>query len=205
MNTRLFKVFNFTAILVFVLNSFVSAQVTSTVSDGRNDTKPAQAEQAEQRVQQITTDAGRYFKQGLLNLQDNRRPQARDDFDKSVEVFLMSGINLQSNNNAKARDCYNQLIETVYRMEFPNAGQPPLIRPLSATCGWSIENDLADKVAKLVLTPQTQQTTTNNSAMIASVVPNQTSDATVGFTEQKFEPSPLDDLAKLELNQEETN
>ena len=205
MNTRLFKVFNFTAILVFVLNSFVTAQVTSTTSDGRNNTKPAQAEQAEQRIQQITSDSGRYFKQGLLNLQDNRRPQARDDFDKSVEVFLMSGINLQSNNNAKARDCYNQLIETVYRMEFPNAQQQPLIRPLAATCGWNIENDLADKVAKLVLTvPQTQQTQANNT-MLASVVPNtnQTTDSVAGFTEQKFEPSPLDELSKLELTTEE--
>src|SRR5215204_1116217 len=151
MKTYLFKVFNFTAILSFVLCSFVSAQVTSTTSDGRNNTKPAQAEQAEARILQVTSDSGRYFKQGLLNLQDNRRPQARDDFDKSVEVFLMSGINLTSNNNVKARDCYNQLIETVYRMEFPSQAQVPQIRSLSATCGWSVENELADKVAKLVV------------------------------------------------------
>jgi membrane-bound lytic murein transglycosylase D len=203
MKTYLFKVFGFTAILTFVINSFVSAQVTSTTSDGRNNTKPAQAEQAEQRIQQITSDSGRYFKQGLLNLQDNRRPQAREDFDKSVEVFLMSGINLASNNNAKSRDCYNQLIETVYRMEFPNDKQPPLIRPLAATCGWSIDNDLADKVAKLVLTAPVQQTPATSNSMLASVVPNQSTEANVGFTEQKFEPSPLDDLAKLELTTEE--
>lgn len=204
MNTRLFKVFNFSAIITFVLSSFVSAQVTSVTSDGRNNTKPAQAEQAEARIQQITSDSGRYFKQGLLNLQDNRRPQARDDFDKSVEVFLMSGINLTSNNNAKARDCYNQLIETVYRMEFPNAQQPPLIRPLSATCNWNIDNELADKVAKLIVTVP-QAPTTNTNSTVASIVPNsnQTVDAIVGFSEQKFEPSPLDDLAKLELTVEE--
>jgi membrane-bound lytic murein transglycosylase D len=205
MKTYLFKVFSFTAILTFVLNSFVSAQVTSTTSDGRNNTKPVQAEQAEARIQQVTSDSGRYFKQGLLNLQDNRRPQARDDFDKSVEVFLMSGINLTSNNNAKSRDCYNQLIETVYRMEFPTQAQVPQIRSLSATCGWTIDNDLADKVAKLVLTAPIQQTPTTNNSLIASVVPNvnQSNDATTGFTEQKFEPSPLDDLAKLELTTDE--
>ena len=204
MSTRLFKVFNFTAILIFIFNSFVSAQVTSTVST--NETKPAQAQQAEQRIQQITSDSGRYFKQGLLNLQDNRRPQAREDFDKSVEVFLISGINLTSNNNAKARDCYNQLIETVYRMEFPSDKQTPQIRPLAATCGWNVDNDLADKVAKLVLTaPIAPTPTTNNNSMIASVVPNtmQTADSNIGFSEQKFEPSPLDDLAKLELTQDE--
>jgi LysM repeat protein len=203
MKTYLFKVFNFTAILTFVLNSFVSAQVTSTVSDGRNNTKPAQAEQAEARILQITADSGRYFKQGLLNLQDNRRPQAREDFDKSVEVFLMSGINLTSNNNAKARDCYNQLIETVYRMEFPNQAQIPQIRSLSATCGWNVDNDLADKVAKLVQSVPAQPTATNNNSLIAAVVPNQSSDALGGFTEQKFEPSPLDELSKLELTTEE--
>jgi membrane-bound lytic murein transglycosylase D len=204
MNKRLFKVFNFTAILVFVFNSFVSAQVTSTTADGRNNPKPAQAEQAEQRIQQVTSDAGRYFKQGLLNLQDNRRPQARDDFDKSVEVFLMSGINLTSNNNAKARDCYNQLIETVYRMEYPTQAQVPQIRSLNATCNWTIDNDLADKVAKLVLTAPVQQTPSANNSMIASVVPNSNqTDSNMGFTDQKFEPSPLDDLAKLELTTEE--
>ncbi|HEY8562109.1 MAG TPA: transglycosylase SLT domain-containing protein [Pyrinomonadaceae bacterium] len=206
MNKRLFKVFNFTAIISFALGSVVSAQVTSVTADGRNNAKPAQAVEAEARLQQITSDAGKFFKQGLLNLQNNKRPQAREDFDKSLEVFLISGINLTSNNNAKARDCYNQLIETVYRMEFPNGAQVPQIRSLSATCGWNVENDLADKVAKLVLTAPTQQTpaTTSNS-MLAAVVPNtnQPSDATVGFTEQKFEPSPLDELSKLELTPEE--
>ncbi len=207
MKTYLFKVFSYTAILTFILNSFVSAQVTSSVSDGRNNTKPVQAEQAEARILQVTTDSGRYFKQGLLNLQDNRRPQARDDFDKSVEVFLMSGINLTSNNNAKARDCYNQLIETVYRMEFPNDKQTPQIRSLSATCSWNIDNDLADKIAKLVLTVLPGEQPTNNS-MIASVVPNnsnQSNEMTQGFTDQTFEASPLDDLAKLELTSDESN
>ncbi len=190
-------------ILTFFLNSFVSAQFTSTTSDGRNNSKSAQAEQAEARIQQVTSDSGRYFKQGLLNLQDNRRRQSRDDFDKSIEVFLMSGIDLTSKDNAKSRDCYNQLIETVYRMEFPNDKQVPQIRALSATCGWTIENDLADKVAKLVLTAPIQQTPTKNNSLIASVVSNQSNDATTGFTEQKLELSPLDDLSKLELTTEE--
>ena len=54
MKTYLFKVFNFTAILTFLFNSFVSAQITSSVSDGRNNTKPVQAEQAEARILQVT-------------------------------------------------------------------------------------------------------------------------------------------------------
>ncbi len=206
MNTRLFKVFNFTAILTLVLNSFVAAQVTSTTSDGRNNPVTSEVQNAEAAVARILAESGNAFREGLTALQDNRRPQAREKFDRSVEAFLISGINLNSNNNAKARDCYNQLIETVYRMEFPNQAQVPQIRSLSATCGWNIDNDTADKVAKLVLTiPQTQQTTQTNNSLLASVVPNnnQSSDSLTGFTDQKFEPSPLDDLSKLELTSEE--
>ena len=164
MKTHLMKVFSFTAIILVLAVSFVSAQVTSTTSSGRNPSKPIQAEQAEARVAQVTADAGRYFKQGLLNLQDNRRSLARDDFDKSVEVFLMSGINVRGSQ--KLSDCYSQLIETVYRMEFPNEKQPPTVRSLSATCGWNIDNSLADSVAKLVLTAPKTETQTNNSAMV---------------------------------------
>jgi membrane-bound lytic murein transglycosylase D len=205
MKTHLFKVFSFTAIVAFIFNSSVSAQVTSTTSDGRSTLPTSEAQKAEARVLQVTNEAGRFFKQGLSNLQDKRRPQAREDFDKSVEVFLMSGINLNSSTNAKARDCYNQLIETVYRMEFPNDKQVPQIRSLSATCGWDVKNELADSVAKMILTaPAVPQS--GNSALVSSVVAGTTaptSEMSVGFSEQKFEPSPLDDLSKLELTLEE--
>ncbi len=67
-------------------------------------------------------------------MQDNRRPQAGEDFDKSVEVFLMSGVNVS--RSPKLQNCYNQLIETVYRIEFPSNAQQPQIRSLSATCNW---------------------------------------------------------------------
>jgi hypothetical protein len=74
---------------------------------------------AETRSNKVTGDAGIAFKQGLFYLKNNRRQQAGEDFNKSVEVFLMSEINLTSKIYSKARDCYNQLIETIYRIEFP--------------------------------------------------------------------------------------
>ena len=147
------------------------------------------------RIDQIITDSGKFFRQGLFNIQDNRRSQAGDDFDKAVEVFIMSGVNV--NHNKKLQSCYSQLIETVYRMEFPVATQQPNIRSLSATCDWAIENDLADKVAKLVLTTPVE---TNSVTLVSSVGRTV---APQGFNEQKFEPSPLDKLAKLEVSPEE--
>ena len=194
MKTRLFKFFNLFAILTSISVSAVSAQTPN------DNNRPQEVDQAERAVNEITGKSGILFKQGLLNMQDNRRPQAGDDFNKSVEVFLMSGINVS--RNAKLQNCYNQLIETVYRIEFPSNAQPPQIRSLSATCGWSIENDLADKVAKIVLTAPVQ--TTPDTALITAAGGNLAQVApTQGFNEQKFEASPLDELAKLELTPEE--
>lgn len=188
MKAYLYKVFSLTAILIFV----------SAVSFGQTP----EAQQAEARVNQITQDSGRYFKQGLLNIQDNRRSQAGEDFDKSVEVFLMSSVNV--NSNQKLQTCYSQLIETVYRMEFPSVQQPQ-IRSLSATCGWNLDNQLADSVVAKLNQQPTQPTKTDDSALIASAAVNKSTEISQGFNEQKFEVSPLDELAKLELTPEEQN
>lgn len=197
MKTRLLKVFNTTALLTLLSVSAVFGQITSTTSS--DVTKPLEVDQAERAVGEITAKSGILFKQGLLNMQDNRRSQAGEDFNKSVEVFLMSGVNVS--RNGKLQGCYNQLIETVYRIEFPSNTQQPQIRSLSATCGWAIDNELADKVAKLVLTVPAQANPSNNLVIAAGSNPqvNQTQ----GFNEQKFEASPLDELAKLELTPEE--
>jgi membrane-bound lytic murein transglycosylase D len=194
MKTNLFKVFSLTAIIFSIFSSFAQAQ-TPEVSN------------AISKVKGVSLDAERYFKQGLLNLQDNKRPQARADFDKSVEVFLMSGVNLVSSDRdiKNLKECYNQLIETVYRIEFPSSQQPQ-IRTLSATCGWSIENKLADVVVAKLAQPALQNNAAIDKSLVTSVVSNgtQTTAApTVGFSEQSFEVSPLDDLAKLELTPQE--
>lgn len=200
--SRLLKIFYTTAFLFFIFNSFADGQITSSVSSGRSDVRTQEAQQAEARVNQITNEAGRYFKQGLLSIQDNRRQQAGEDFDKSVEVFLMSSVNV--NSNQKLNNCYSQLIETIYRMEFPS-NQQPQIRSLSATCGWNVENQLADNVvAKLAEKPvQTTTNKTNDTALTAAAGNNNLPGASQGFNEQKFEASPLDELAKLELTTEE--
>lgn len=197
--SRLFKVFNITAILFFISNAFVFGQVTTSSASGRDAGKTPEVAQSEARFNQLTTEVGDHFKKGLFHLQDNRRPNAREEFDKTIEVFLLSNVNVQSNQ--KLRECYSQLTETIYRMEFPAGNQPPNIRSLSATCGWNIDNDLADKVAKIVQTAPTVQADSN--ASVAAAGNNSQTNAVQGFTEQKFEVSPLDELAKLELTPEE--
>lgn len=194
------KILFISAILISGMGIFVSAQTTLNTSN-RDNSKTEQVKSAEERVGQITRDSGIYFKQGLYNLVDRRGSEARKDFDKSVEIFLMSGINVQK--NTKLRECYSELIETIYRMEIPNARQPANVRRLSTICEWDIKDDLADDVAKLVIN---QPSETNASSILNSSSADLTSEddlMQVGFSEQKFEPSPRDELAKFEFTQEE--
>ncbi|MDQ3799453.1 MAG: transglycosylase SLT domain-containing protein [Acidobacteriota bacterium] len=201
MKTNLFKVFSLTAIIIFNSISFVNAQVNG--SGLRN--VPAD-NTAEVKFNQISSDAGRYFKEAMLHFRDNERSKAREKFDRSVEVFLMSGVNVRASKNLS--DCYNQLIETVYRIEFPSSQQPQ-IRSLSATCGWNIDNKLADDVVAKLAQPAPQQQQQNNATtdknLVTAVVDNKTQSTVpqAGFTDQGFEVSPLDELAKLELTPQE--
>ncbi|MEP7039714.1 MAG: lytic transglycosylase domain-containing protein, partial [Acidobacteriota bacterium] len=202
MKTYLYKVFNITALLIFISASFADGQITSSSSGGRNDSKTQQAEQAERIVNKLTNDSGILFKEGLTALSDNRRSIAGEKFDKSIEVFLMSGVDVQ--RNQKLRECYNQLIETVYRIEFPADNQLPQVRSLSATCSWDIKNETADNIAKLVRT-QPNEPTNSELATAMNKNESQAAQMQVGFNEQKFEASPLDDLAKVELTPDEIN
>ncbi len=200
MKTNLSKVFNITAIIFFLSAIVVPAQYIPTTNAG----KPQQVIDAEAKFNQIAESAGISFKEGLFALEKNRA-QAGEKFDKAVEVFLTSSVDVRS--NAKLQGCYSQLIETVYRIEFPSAQQPPQIKGLAQTCGWNIDNQLAENVIKMTQQPSVQNKA-NDTAMASAVVsrPNQTTTAPqVGFTEQKFEASPLDELAKLELNDQEQN
>ncbi|HEX8734558.1 MAG TPA: transglycosylase SLT domain-containing protein [Pyrinomonadaceae bacterium] len=197
MKTNLFKVFSLTAIIILNLSSFVNAQVNG--SGLRN--VPID-NTAETKFNQISSDAGRYFKEAMLHFRDNERSRAREKFDKSVEVFLMSGVNVRASKNLN--DCYNQLIETVYRIEFPS-NQQPQIRSLSATCTWNIDNKLADEVVAKLAQPAPQNNAQTDKSLVTAVVDNktQTTQPQAGFSEQGFEVSPLDELAKLELTPQE--
>lgn len=201
MKNSLFKVFSLTAIITLSSTLFIQAQNSSS---GLRNIQPDKT--GEEKVNQIITDSGNLFKEGLMNLQDNRRSQAREKFDKSVEAFLTSNVNVPS--NAKLQGCYNQLIETVYRLEFPTPAQQPQIKGLALTCGWNIDAPLADSVAKL--TQNAPKNTGGNltdkeKEAIQAVTGNQPDIPQIGFSEQRFESSPLDELSKLELTVTEQN
>ena len=198
MKTTVLRSLSFTAIILSVFALTGVAQIPQS----NNQTVTPEVQKAQEAVNKVLEDSGRYFRDGLQAFKDNRRSDAGENFDKSVEVFLYSTLNIQ--RDGKLSSCYNQLIETVYRVEFPADAQQPKVRELSATCGWSWNaNDfkLADEV--VALSKPTKTGSSDSTAVASTSGSSQNAPPMIGFNEQQFEPSPLDDLAKLELTPEE--
>ncbi len=167
-----------------------------------NRTQQVAAAQAQ--VNKVLEDSGKHFRDGMFALKEGRRSESGEKFDKSVEVFLMSTLNVQADQ--KLQTCYSNLIETVYRMEFPAENQLPQLRGLSAACGWTWNAEdmkLADQVAALVKPAPMTQADKSALAAVAPSAGGQQTELTVGFNSQEFEPSPLDELSKLELTYDE--
>jgi membrane-bound lytic murein transglycosylase D len=141
---------------------------------------PTDVEKNEARVSQIITQAEDHFHKGKLNLDDSRRDAARDEFDKAVDTILESGLDVRATQ--RLQDFYLQLVERIYREEVPIGHG----LPQAATTALVAQNGQTPSSS-----PQPSQ--------------NPASTPQVGFREQKFEPSPLDELSKLVLTAAEQN
>jgi membrane-bound lytic murein transglycosylase D len=135
-------------------------------------TIPTEVEQSEGRIAQIIARAEDHFRKGKLNLEDNKRNQAREEFDRAIDSILESGFDVRASQ--KLQTYYLELVERIYREEVP------LQLPNSAPVNTQL----------VAQNTQTQDQKTPP--------PSQ-----VGFRDQKFEPSPLDDLSKLVLTERE--
>ena len=129
----------------------------------------------EPRVDQIIERANDHFRKGKLNLEDNKREQARDEFDKAVDTILMSGMDVRSSQ--RLQTYYLELVERIYREEVPLTQIAP-----------------TPVVAQAPADPKVEGTE------IAQAQPKQQQ---IGFVQQGFEPSPLDELSRLILTDDE--
>src|SRR6266436_9476870 len=76
-----------------------------------------EVQKADPRVDQIIERANDHFRKGKLNLEDNKREQARDEFDKAVDEILMSGLDVRASQRLQTG--YLELVEKIYREEVP--------------------------------------------------------------------------------------
>ncbi|MCA1577743.1 MAG: transglycosylase SLT domain-containing protein [Acidobacteria bacterium] len=133
---------------------------------------PTQVEQSEGRVAQVIARAEDHFRKGKLNLEDSKREQAREEFDKAVDSILESGFDVRASQ--KLQTYYLELVERIYREEVPLQQQVNTSSVLVA------QNNQPQEPA-----------------------PQKAPLSQIGFRDQKFEPSPLDELSKLVLTERE--
>ena len=99
----------------------IAAQSPASGSATRNI--PTVSDRADLVAQQVINKAETHFKQGLLNLKDKQQDQARDEFDKAVDVILESGLDVRAYPTLQRY--YLELVERIYRLEAPTAGPMP--------------------------------------------------------------------------------
>lgn len=133
---------------------------------------PTEVEQSETRVTLIIARAEDHFRKGKLNLEDRKREQAREEFDKAVDSILESGFDVRASQ--KLQTYYLELVERIYREEVPQQ------QPVNTNAALVAQNNQSQEPAPQKATPPQ-----------------------IGFRDQKFEPSPLDELSKLVLTENE--
>src|SRR5262249_37749828 len=116
------------ALRVALLVPLVASPITSfaqipAASSARNI--PTAVEQSDGRISQIISKAEDHFRKGKLNLEDSKRDQARDEFDKAVDTILESGFDVRASQ--KLQTYYLELVERIYREEVPQ--QAPTVAP----------------------------------------------------------------------------
>ena len=166
----------------FVILSTVNsqAQVASQSQSYLRNT-PSEIEREDPRIQAIIARAETHFKQGELNLKDGKREQARDEFDKAVDVLLESGLDVRA--YPRLQQYYLQLVERVYRVEVPSQ-QPSQQRATAVVAATATTED-----SEMPDGAQPQEQVAQAQA--------------IGFVDQKFEPSPLDEASKIVLTDKE--
>ena len=165
-------------IALFLVLAVPAVSVYGQIPAGGSSARdiPTAVQQSEEQVSRVIKTAEDHFRKGKLNLDDNKRDQARDEFDKAVDSILESGLDVRASQ--RLQGFYLELVERIYREEVPFGRSP-------------VQVNVSELVAQ-----------NGNSATAAQ----QKSDPPqIGFREQKFEPSPLDELSKLVLTEDEKN
>jgi membrane-bound lytic murein transglycosylase D len=165
--------------LISVASFFITASLQAQPGGSSAREIPTEVQKNEARVDQLIERANDHFRKGKLNLDDNKREQARDEFDKAVDEILMSGLDVRSSE--RLQKFYLELVEKIYREEVPL-------------------NQLAPQQNATPVVAQGPADPKGENIQVAQAQPQKQSQ--VGFVQQVFVPSPQDPLG-IALTEEE--
>lgn len=141
-------------------------------------------------IQRVIERSSGYFHSGEANFKDGNFDKARRDYDRAIDIVLESGIDVRS--DARLQQHYQALVDNVFRRQMTLLSAAPAASNVVATV-----EDLQQSPTQ---NPSSKETSTGKQADKKSE--KQTEDR--GFGQQTFAPSPLDELAKIKLTEDET-
>lgn len=163
------------ALITCLNNSSAFAQTRGGIAD-----TPVELSHRNQEIQRVIERSNSYFQSAEVNFKDGNFDKARREYDKAVDIVLEAGIDIRS--DARLQQHYQNLVEHIFQrqMTLMVAGPAPAPSDLAQ------DNEFSQ-----------QEPAAANKAQDKQAVDR-------GFGQQTFTPSPLDDLTKLSLTEEET-
>jgi membrane-bound lytic murein transglycosylase D len=147
-------------------------------AQGRSANTDITADQSHrnQEIQRVIDRSNGYFQSAEVSFKDGNFDKARREYDRAVDTVLEAGIDVRS--DARLQQHYQNLVERIFQRQMTLMSGPAV-------------SDVAQ----------------NGDSPPQSGAANKAQDrpsSDRGFGQQVYEPSPLDDLTKLNLTDEET-
>jgi membrane-bound lytic murein transglycosylase D len=151
-------------------------------AQGRGSTIDLPTEQSHRslEIQRVIERSTGHFLSAEVSFKDGNFDKARREYDRAVDVVLEAGIDVRS--DSRLQQHYQNLVERIFQRQ---------MTLMAGTGGRAVAD--AD---------QNNGANSSQSADANKAQDKQSSDR--GFGQQAFEPSPLDELTKLSLTEEET-
>jgi membrane-bound lytic murein transglycosylase D len=151
-------------------------------AQGRSANSDITAEQSHRNleIQRVIERSNSYFQSAEVSFKDGNFNKARREYDRAVDTVLEAGIDVRS--DARLQQHYQNLIERIFQRQMT----------LMVTASGPSALDAAQNNGD-----DSSQSGAGNRAQ-----DRQSSDR--GFGQQIYEPSPLDEIKKLSLTEEET-
>jgi len=150
-------------------------------AQGRGANPDITAEQSHRNleIQRVIERSNSYFQSAEVSFKDGNFDRARREYDRAVDTVLEAGIDVRS--DARLQQHYQNLVERIFQRQMTLMAGPsgPAVSDVAQNGDNSPQSGAASKGQD-----------------------RQSSDR--GFGQQIFEPSPLDELTKLSLTEDET-
>ncbi len=148
------------------------------VSSPGNTEIPVEVQQRNEEIQKIIDRADERFQAGEEGFRKADYQQARRAYDRAVDIVLEAGIDVRS--DARLQQYYQKLVEQIFQRQLALTRLAPASTTQVAEAGF---------VSEVIQTAETKPTPQADKR---------------GFGDQTYAASPLDELAKIKLTEEET-